>query len=222
MKVLVCCEESQRVCSAFRDKGHEAYSCDIIDPSGGHPEWHIKGDVLPYINGHCSFTTMDGVTHTIESKWDLLICHPPCTYMSVAGASRMYPTKGQIDKERLAKALEAKAFFMRFINADCDRIAVENPTPLKVVGLPQYTQAIQPYEYGHPYSKRTCLWLKGLPKLKPTEIVKEHVPFVNGGSKKADGSARSKQGLAYQTAGERSKTFEGIAKAMADQWGSAQ
>ena len=222
MKVLVCCEESQRVCSAFRDKGHEAYSCDIIEPSGGHPEWHIKGDVLPYINGHCSFTTMDGVTHTIEGKWDLLICHPPCTYMSVAGASRMYSTKGQIDKERLAKALEAKAFFMRFINADCDRIAVENPTPLKVVGLPQYTQAIQPYEYGHPYSKRTCLWLKGLPKLQPTEIVKEHVPFVNGGSKKADGSARSKQGLAYQTAGERSKTFEGIAKAMADQWGSAQ
>lgn len=222
MKVLVCCEESQRVCSAFRDKGHEAYSCDIIDPSGGHPEWHIKGDVLPYINGRCSFTTMDGVTHTIEGKWDLLICHPPCTYMSVAGASRMYPKKGEIDEERLAKALEAKAFFMRFINADCDRIAVENPTPLKVVGLPQYTQAIQPYEYGHPYSKRTCLWLKGLPKLKPTEIVKEHVPFVNGGSKKADGSARSKQGLAYQTAGERSKTFEGIAKAMADQWSSAQ
>lgn len=222
MKVLVCCEESQRVCSAFRNKGHEAYSCDIIEPSGGHPEWHIKGDVLPYINGHCSFTTMDGVTHTIEGKWDLLICHPPCTYMSVAGASRMYPTKGQIDEERLAKALEAKAFFMRFINADCDRIAVENPTPLKVVGLPQYTQAIQPYEYGHPYSKRTCLWLKGLPKLQPTELVKEHVPFVNGGSKKADGSARSKQGLAYQTAGERSKTFEGIAKAMADQWGSAQ
>lgn len=221
MKVLVCCEESQRVCSAFRDKGHEAYSCDIIEPSGGHPEWHIKGDVLPYINGNCSFTTMDGVTHTIEGKWDLLICHPPCTYMSVAGASRMYPTKGQIDNERLAKALEAKAFFMRFINADCDRIAVENPTPLKVVGLPQYTQAIQPYEYGHPYSKRTCLWLKGLPKLQPTEIVKEHVPFVNGGSKKADGSARSKQGLAYQTAGERSKTFEGIAKAMADQWGAA-
>ena len=142
--------------------------------------------------------------------------------MSVAGASRMYPTKGQIDKERLAKALEAKAFFMRFINADCDRIAVENPTPLKVVGLPPYTQAIQPYEYGHPYSKRTCLWLKGLPKLRLTEIVKEHVPFVNGGSKKSDGSARSKQGLAYQTAGERSKTFEGIAKAMADQWGSAQ
>lgn len=222
MKVLVCCEESQRVCSAFRDKGHEAYSCDIIEPSGGHPEWHIKGDVLPYINGYCSFTTMDGVTHTIEGKWDLLICHPPCTYMSVAGASRMYPTKGQIDEERLAKALEAKAFFMRFINADCERIAVENPTPLKVVGLPQYTQAIQPYEYGHPYSKRTCLWLKGLPKLQPTEIVKEHVPFVNGGSKKADGSARSKQGLAYQTAGERSKTFEGIAKAMADQWGAAQ
>lgn len=222
MKVLVCCEESQRVCSAFRDKGHEAYSCDIIEPSGGHPEWHIKGDVLPYINGHCSFTTMDGATHTIEGKWDLLICHPPCTYMSVAGASRMYPTKGQIDNERLAKALEAKAFFMRFINADCDRIAVENPTPLKVVGLPQYTQAIQPYEYGHPYSKRTCLWLKGLPKLQPTEIVKEHVPFVNGGSKKADGSARSKQGLAYQTAGERSKTFEGIAKAMAEQWGAAQ
>lgn len=218
MYVLIACEESQRVCKAFRDRGHQAFSCDIIEPSGGYLEWHIMGDVLPYINGNCSFTTMDGVEHTINGKWDLIIAHPPCTYLTVASACRMYPKKGQLDMDRYQKALEAKAFFMAFINADCDKIAVENPTPLKVVELPKYTQAIQPYQFGHPYSKRTCLRLKGLNKLQPTEILTEYTPYVNAGSKKADGTKRDKVGTS-SSARERSKTFEGIAKAMAKQWG---
>ena len=108
MKVLVACEESQRVCSAFRALGHEAYSCDIIDCSGGHYEWHIKQDVLPLLNGNCKFTTADGAEHTISSKWDLIIAHPPCTYLSNAGACRLYPKKGQLDQERYKKGLQAK------------------------------------------------------------------------------------------------------------------
>lgn len=159
MKVLVACEESQRVCIAFRERGHEAYSCDIEPCSGDHPEWHIQQDVLPLINGSCEFETVDGVKHKITGEWDLLIAHPPCTYLTNAGAVRMR-VKGKIVKERFEKAMKAKEFFMKFINAKCKRIEVENPTPMKIVELPKYTQAIQPYEYGHPYSKRTCLWLK--------------------------------------------------------------
>ena len=170
MKVLVACEESQRVCNAFRKLGHEAYSCDIIECSGGHPEWHILGDALKVINGNCDFITQDEEKHTIIGKWDLLIAHPPCTYLTNASAVRMR-VKGEIVPERYAKAMEAKEFFMRFINADCDRICVENPVPLKIVDLPPYTQIIQPWQFGHPYSKRTCLWLKGLPKLEPTNII---------------------------------------------------
>lgn len=219
MKVLVACEESQRVCEAFRNKGHEAYSCDIIEPSGGHPEWHIQGDVLPIINGNCSFTTCDGEEHTIEGKWDLIIAHPPCTYLTIAGAARLYPTKGNIDPERYQKGLEAKEFFMALYNADCERVCVENPLPLKVFEMPKPSQTIQPYQFGHPYSKRTLLWLKGLPELQPTEVITEGITsWVNGGSKRADGSQRKNQGVAH-SAKERSKTFLGIAKAMAEQWG---
>lgn len=163
MKVLIACEESQEVCKAFRAKGHEAYSADIQEPSGGHPEWHILGDVLPIIDGNCKFATMDGVQHEIVGEWDLLIAHPPCTYMSKAGARWMYPKAGQIDSRRFELAMKAKAFFFRFLNADCQRIAIENPRPLKIVQLPNPTQTIQPYEHGHPFSKATCLWLKGLP-----------------------------------------------------------
>ena len=159
MKVLVACEESQRVCSAFRALGHEAYSCDIIDCSGGRYEWHIKQDVLPLLNGNCKFTTADGTEHTVSGKWDLIIAHPPCTYLSNAGACRLYPKKGQLDHERYKKGLQAKAFFMKLYNADCEHICVENPIPSKVFEMPPYTQTIQPYEYGHPYSKKTCLWI---------------------------------------------------------------
>lgn len=123
--VLVACEESQEVCKAFRDRGHEAYSCDIQECSGGYPEWHIHGDALEALNSR---------------DWDLIIAHPPCTYMSKAGARWMYPKAGQIDEERLAKAMEAKAFFMKFYECDCQRVAVENPRPMNVVGLPKPSQ----------------------------------------------------------------------------------
>lgn len=179
MRVLVACEESQEVCKAFRMLGHEAYSADIQECSGGHPEYHILGDVIPLIDGNCKFTTMDGSEHEIVGRWDLLIAFPPCTYMTNAGAVRMR-VKGEIVPERYEKAMKAKAFFMKFYNAKCHRIAIENPTPMKLIGLSAYTQAIQPYQFGHPYSKRTCLWLKNLPELKPTNIIEKHEPYVNG------------------------------------------
>lgn len=218
MKVLVACEESQRVCVAFRRKGHEAYSCDIQECSGGHPEWHIMQDVLPLLNGRCSCVTKDGAEHCLNGRWDLIIAHPPCTYMSKAGARFMYPVAGQISYERLEKAMQAKEFFMRFYDADCDRICIENPTPLKVVGLPRATQIIQPYMFGDPYSKRTLLWLHGLPELKHTNILKDFVPYLpsnTGGFSRGKSGSR---GVAHN-AKDASKTFRGIAKAMAEQWG---
>lgn len=217
MKVIVACEESQTVCKAFRARGHEAYSCDIQEPSGGHPEWHIIGDALVALRGG-QVSTMDGQTHKV-GRWELVIAHPPCTYLTNAGAVRMM-VKGEIQPERFAKAMEAKEFFMAFYNADCDHIAVENPTPMKIVGLPPYSQAIQPYWFGHPYSKRTCLWLKGLPPLFPTEILSWHEPYVNGGCKDAHGNYRRFQGRKERDPKTRAKTFPGIAKAMAEQWGT--
>ena len=153
MNVLVACEESQEVCKAFRERGHEAYSCDIQEPSGGHPEWHICGDVLQLLNGNCVFRTMDGVKHIIDGKWDLLIAHPPCTYISNAGARWLY-AGGELNTERYIKGLEGKKFFMAMLNADCPRIAVENPIPSSIYDLPQYTQIIQPYQFGEPWSKK--------------------------------------------------------------------
>lgn len=222
MKVLVACEESQRVCTAFRELGHEAYSADIQEPSGGRPEWHILGDVLPLINGNCEFVTMDGMAHKIDGKWDLLIAHPPCTYLSNAGAARLYKKiseKSYVNLERFEKGLEAKEFFLKFINADCEHIAVENPIPSAVYHIPKYSQIIQPYEYGHEYSKKTCLWLKNLPLLKPTKVVKPICSWVSGGSKKADGTPRTNHGTTLRDSKRRSKTFPGIARAMAEQWG---
>ena len=204
MRVLVACEESQEVCKAFRALGHEAYSCDVIECSGGHPEWHIQVDAL----------------QLLKMKWDLIIAHPPCTYLTNAGAVRMR-VGGVIQEDRYAKAMDAKAFFMAFLEADCPRIAVENPTPMKLVGLPPYTQAIQPYQFGHPYSKRTCLWLKGLPLLEPTKVMEHHEPYVNGGCKDAHGNYRRFQGRKERDPKTRAKTFHGIAVAMAEQWGGA-
>lgn len=218
MRVLVACEESQAVCKAFRERGHEAYSCDIIPCSGGHPEWHIEQDALPLINGGCEFATADGAKHKLQGRWDMLIAFPPCTYITNASAVRMR-VKGEISKERYAKMLEATEFFMAFYNANCPRIAIENPTPMKIAGLPQYTQAIQPYEHGHPYSKRTCLWLKNLPTLKPTMLMAHHEPYVNGGYKDENGNYRRFQGRCEREQKNRSKTFTGIARAMAEQWG---
>lgn len=222
MNVLIACEESQRVCTAFRDKGHRAFSCDIQECSGGHPEWHICGDVIPLINGRCKFTTMDGKTHEISDKWDLIIAHPPCTYLSNAGACRLYPKKGQLNRERYHKGLEAKKFFIQILNADCDKMCVENPIPSTIYELPRYTQTIQPYEFGHPYSKKTCLWLKGLPKLQPTNIVEDYSPYLPSGTsrKRVDkyGACECEKG-GKDRQKNRSKTFEGIAQAMAEQWG---
>lgn len=194
MKVLVACEESQTVCKAFRAKGHEAYSCDVLPCSGGRPEWHIQGDVLPLL----------------KQKWDLIIAHPPCTYLSNAGARFLYP-KGKLNTDRLILGNTAKAFFMEILESRCDKICVENPVPSKIFGLPPYTQTIQPYEFGHPFQKKTCLWLKGLPKLQPTNIVEKPQ------STKIAGNWFNKGGKERQK--NRSKTFEGIAEAMASQWG---
>jgi len=201
-RVLIACEESQTVCKAFRSKGFNAYSCDIQDCSGGHPEWHLKGDVLQHI----------------DKGWDLIIAHPPCTYLSKAGA-RWLHAGGQINQARLAQGMAAKSFFEAMLNADCKHIAVENPTPLKVYDLPEASQAIQPWQFGHPYSKRTLLWLKNLPPLTATDIVKNHKPYLpsNTGGKK--------RGQSYsigisKNAKESSKTFVGVAEAMAEQWGA--
>lgn len=205
MRVLVACEESQAVCKAFRAKGHEAYSCDLEAPSGGHPEWHLQVDAL----------------QMLKLEWDLIIAHPPCTYLTNAGAVRMR-VNGEVVKERYERAMQAKDFFLKFLYAKCPKIAVENPTPMRLIGLPPYTQAIQPYEYGHPYSKRTCLWLKGLPKLVPTKIMEYHEPYVNGGCKDAHGNYRRFQGRNERDSKTRAKTFPGIAAAMAEQWGEAK
>ena len=151
MRILVACEESQEVCKAFREKGHEAYSCDVQPCSGGHPEWHLQQDVIPLL----------------KEKWDMIIAFPPCTYLSNAGACRLYPKKGQLDEERYQKGLEAKEFFMSFYNADCPRIAIENPVSSRIFEMPPHSQEIQPYMFGHPYTKKTRLWLKGLSPLTP-------------------------------------------------------
>ena len=209
INILVACEESQRVCEAFRKLGGKAYSCDIMECSGGHPEWHIMQDVIPLLNGRCSFKTMDGIEHSIDGKWDLIIAHPTCTYLSNAGARFLYP-KGVLNEERLAKGMIAKDFFMHFYNADCDRIAIENPIPSKVYGLPPYTQTIQPWMFGHPVQKKTCLWLNGLPELQPTNVVEERQSTkIPGNWFNSGGKERQKN---------RAKTFPGIAKAMAEQW----
>ena len=193
MRVLVACEYSGTVRDAFIKLGHDAMSCDIIPTDVPGP--HYEGDVLDVIN--------DG--------WDLMIAHPPCTYLSNAGARFLYP-KGQLNSDRLKLGLEAKQFFMALYNSNIPKICVENPIPSTVYELPLYTQTIQPYEYGHPFKKRTCLWLKGLPKLMPTNIVNERQ------SSKIPGNWFNKGGKDRQK--NRAKTFQGIADAMASQWGN--
>ena len=218
MRVLVACEESQRVCMAFRERGHNAFSCDIQEPSGGHPEWHIHGDCLKILQGG-QIVTMDGVTHDVP-KWDLLIAHPPCTFISNAGARHLY--KGgthTLNEERLRKGIEASHFFLRFLWANVDKIAVENPVPSSVYCLPKYTQTIQPYMFGHPYTKKTCLWLKGLPNLKPTNEVEPIATWCPSGSYSHKHGEQHKGMFTTDRARNRSKTFEGIAAAMAAQWG---
>lgn len=198
-KILVACEESQAVCKAFRKLGAEAYSADIQSCSGNHPEWHIKGDCMRILNGGL-FRTQDGKVHRVE-HWDLIIAHPPCTYLTRCGATHLYPHR-ELNQERYKKGLEAKLFFMSFFNCSASHLAIENPTPLRIFELPKESQVVQPFEYGNPYTKRTCLWLKGLPKLVPTNIVNPIGSWV----------------AMHKTAKQRSKTFSGIAEAMASQW----
>lgn len=202
LNILIACEESQEVCKAFRELGYNAFSCDLQDCSGGHPEWHIKGDALE---------------EAYSGKYDLMIAHPPCTYMSKAGARWMYPTAGNIDESRLQKAMEAKEFFMKLLNAPIEHVAVENPLPLKVVELPTPTQIIQPYEYGHPYSKKTLLWIKNLPPLTPTEVIDDYKPYLPSNTGGVNRGQKHSRGIA-KNAKESSKTFTGVAKAMAEQW----
>jgi hypothetical protein len=192
VKILVACEFSGVVREAFAARGHDAWSCDL-EPTD-IPGQHYQGDVLEFIS--------DG--------WDMMIAHPPCTYLSNAGARFLYPKK-QLNQDRLKLGMEAKEFFMKLYNANIERIVVENPIPSKIYGLPQYTQTIQPYEYGHPFQKKTCLWLKNVPELQPTNIVS------NRQSTKVAGNWFNKGGKDRQK--NRAKTFEGIAKAMAEQWG---
>ena len=213
MKILIACEESQRVCKEFRKLGHEAYSCDIEPCSGGHEEWHIQNSVLPLLKGNCEFYTVNGLMHRIDGKWDMIIAFPPCTYFSTAGANWLF-RGGELNQERYEKGLEMKKLFMSIYSADCERIAIENPTHMKIWGLPEKSQVIQPYLFGEPYTKRTCLWLKGLPLLCPTNKVEPISRWVSAGYK-----GHSDNAVCKSAGKKRSKTFLGIAKAMAEQWG---
>lgn len=217
MNVLIACEESQRVCTAFRERGHTAWSCDIQPCSGGHPEWHILGDCLPLLGGNCEFTDEVGKKHLQDGAWDLLIAHPPCTYLSAAGAVRMFTKDHKIKShERMIKMLNAAWFFRQFTKANADRIAIENPVPLKIADLPPYSQIIEPYWFGDPWRKRTCLWLMGLPTLRPTDMVEPKGYWIG-----AHGRDKAKKGMSkgFRDQKTRSKTFPGIARAMAEQWG---
>lgn len=230
MKILVACEESQRVCEAFRAKGHEAYSCDIVECSGGHPEWHIHGNVLRILNGNCIFKTEDCRNHYVEGKWDMIIAFPPCTHLAVSGA-RHFTKKREDGRQR-----EAIEFFCTMLNADCDKIVVENPVNIisgdyikkwypdlcEKYGLPiKPSQRIQPYEFGDKARKKTCLWIKGLPNLVSTDIVEPELEYYT----KKDGTITSfSKGFSSgfkssERATVRSKTYLGVAKAMAEQWG---
>ena len=246
MRILVACEESQRVCMAFRAKGHEAYSCDIMDCSGGHPEWHIKGDVLKILNPRINlipfvtlngiisdsvkgiyFKTCDNIEHFVE-RWDMIIAHPPCTFLIVA-ANKLYNVEKYGEKaiKRLEDREKAKEFFMAFVNADCDKIVIENPIGIMSTYYRKPDQIIQPYQFGHPYRKSTCLWLFGVEPLVPTNIVDFECIHSNGKSGGYSGASwvvRDENGkiLPYgdpRVAIVRSKTYAGIAQAFADQWG---
>lgn len=235
LKILVACEESQRVCIEFRNKGHEAYSCDMIECSGGHPEWHIMGDVIPLLNGNCEFQTVDGVLHKVSGKWDMIIAFPPCTHLAVSGA-RWF--KNKRDDGRQKDGIE---FFCKFMKADCNKIVIENPIGI-ISGdyIPKWfpeladkydlpkkpTQIIHPWMFGDNYSKSTCLWIKGLPHLIPLVTEQPELEWFELVDGKTGKKKRQPKWYAdawhlppEERAKVRSKTFPGIAKAMADQWG---
>lgn len=195
MKVLVCCEESQAVANAFRALGHLAFSSDIKDCTGGHPEYHLKGDCRDFV---------------FADEWDLIIAHPPCTYLSAAGACHLISSGEIKDFQRYEEMLKAREFFMFFYNLPHKRVCIENPRALKLAQLPPYTQIIQPFQFGDDYSKQTLLWLKGLPPL---------IPLCYTTNKRKSPTSQSWTDI-NRGSTKRSKTFKGIAEAMARQWGS--
>lgn len=232
MKILLACEESQRVTVEMRKLGHEAYSCDLVPCSGGYPEWHIQSDVLPLIKGNCDFTTADGTLHRIAGKWDMIIAFPPCTYLTNAG-TRHYSLRCNTPEKvaaREKKRESAVRFFISLANADCERVAIENPVGYMSKHYKRPTQIIEPYFFAKSaddkdnyVTKRTCLWLKGLPLLKPTADLPRPEPirsYTNmHGKKKNVGWCMNVSGSNQaERAKKRSKTFLGIAGAMAAQW----
>ena len=234
LNILVACEESQRVCMEFRKLGHKAFSCDIEPCSGGHPEWHIQDDVLPLLNGNCNFKTMNGEMHHLSDKWDMIIAFPPCTYLTNAGLrhfSKKWNTQEKIDK-RLKLRKDAAVFFMIIANANCNKIAIENPAGYMNTHFRKPDQIIHPYYFAKNVDdvenyqmKRTCLWLKGLPILKKVSNLPKPLPkYYNidkNGKKKNRYWCESMlaKGGQKERAKARSKTFPGVAKAMAEQWG---
>lgn len=203
MKVLVACEESQEVCKAFREKGHEAYSCDIQPCSGGHPEWHLQVDAL----------------ELLKMDWDLIIAHPPCTYLTLTGNKWFKPEYRDRFPDREKQREEAVKFFMMFANADCGKIAIENPVCIMSSRLRKPDQYIEPYFFGDKEKKKTGLWLKGLPKLVATNIVKPAIIQCKSGAKEPRWHMETMKLPPKERSKARSKTFPGIAKAMAEQWG---
>jgi len=216
MKILVACEESQAVTKELRKRGHIAYSCDLMPCSGGHPEWHIVGDCIPLLSGDVTFTTSDGALHAIEGKWDMILAFPPCTYLTRAGAANIPKDPSRIDLGH-----QATQFLKTILSADCPRIAIENPVPMKQFKLPRYDQIIHPYWFGDRVNKPTCLWLRGLPPLKPTNIVTYDTVIIKSSHghktltewfRRTNNVTKSKRSII------RSKTFAGVAAAMAEQW----
>lgn len=220
MNVLIACEESQRVCVAFREKGYTAYSCDIEKCGGVHPEWHINGDVLPLLNGKCSFITQDGAKQKIEDRWDLIIAHPPCTYLTLAGNKWFKPEFAYRFPYRQKQRKEAVEFFMAIANADCDKIAIENPVGVMSSQWRKPDQYIEPYMFGDSEKKKTGLWLKGLPLLKSTSIVEPVIIHCKSGANEPRWHMETMHLPKEERSRLRSQTFIGIAKAMAEQWGS--
>ena len=220
INILIACEESQTVCKEFRKLGFNAFSCDIIECSGGHDEWHIQQDVLPLLDGNCYFITCGGEEHYID-RWDLIVAHPPCTFLCMSGQQWCNIEKyGENAIKRLKEQEKALEFVKKIYNCSCKHIAIENPVGVLTRRFMRPTQYIRPCEFGHHTGKRTGLWLKNLPLLKPTNNVEIQYHTSKTGKKWdlwfwqssmiRDLKERSKF---------RSKTFEGIANAMANQWG---
>lgn len=229
MKILVACEESQAVTIEMRKLGHEAYSCDLIECSGGHPEWHIKGDVTPFLDGFCIFMTEDGEWHQLLGRWDMIIAHPPCTYLTITG-NRWFNVERYGEKAlwRIEAREQAIAFFKEIAEAKCERIAIENPVGVISSRWRKPDQIIQPWQFAicedDLTEKTTCLWLKGLPKLEPMNKEKPDIPYHEWVT--PDGKKKRQTMWYYKTrclphkdrALASSKTFPGIARAIAEQW----